>query len=72
MNAREALDILTWGEYVEWTGESPRRRSWTRMRKANRTHVVVSKPSVTGDGSKISDEKDYRLTGTSKVSRLGA
>ena len=41
------------------------------MWKANRKHVLVTKPSVTGDGSKISDEKDYRLTDTSKVSRLG-
>ena len=71
MNAREALDILTWCEYVEWTGELPRRRSWIRMQKANRRHVLVSKPSVTGDGSKISDAKDYSLTGTSKVGRLG-
>ena len=71
LNAREALDILTWCEYVEWTGELPRRRSWIRMQKANRRHVLVSKPSVTGDGSKISDAKDYSLTGTSKVGRLG-
>ena len=71
LNAREALDILTWCEYVEWTEELPRRRSWIRVWKANRKHVLVTKPSVTGDGSKISDEKDYRLTDTSKVSRLG-
>ena len=26
LNAREALDILTWCEYVEWTEELPRRK----------------------------------------------